>query len=81
MARDWFAEAFGAAASDVRAKLIDEAWFGRNMPEPGRDNDQGGAPGAPSAPAEAGFATWLQTYVRTLESERTAPEPDHGIDR
>ncbi len=27
--RDWFAEAFGAAVSDIRTKLIDEAFFGR----------------------------------------------------
>jgi hypothetical protein len=26
---DWFANAFGEAASDIRQKLIDEAWFGR----------------------------------------------------
>jgi len=28
--RDWFAEAFGGAVSDIRQKLIDEAWFGRH---------------------------------------------------
>lgn len=81
MARDWFAEAFGAAASDVRAKLIDEAWFGRRVPEPGRDNDPGCSPGDHPAPNETGFATWLKTYVRALESEQPAQEPDHGIDR
>lgn len=31
--RDWFTQAFGGAVSDVRAKLIDEAWFGRHSAE------------------------------------------------
>lgn len=26
---DWFARSFGAAVEDVRARMIDEAWFGR----------------------------------------------------
>jgi len=25
----WFARSFGAAVEDVRARMIDEAWFGR----------------------------------------------------
>lgn len=32
--RDWFAEAFGSAVSDIRQKLIDEAWFGRRPVSP-----------------------------------------------
>lgn len=30
---DWFTKAFGAAVEDVRAKLIDEGWFGRSSPQ------------------------------------------------
>lgn len=26
---DWFASAFGSAVEDIRARMIDEAWFGR----------------------------------------------------
>ena len=33
-ASDWIAEMFGEAAADARAKLIDEAWFGRRGAEP-----------------------------------------------
>lgn len=32
---DWFTETFGAAADDIRAKLIDEAWFGRRTADHG----------------------------------------------
>lgn len=38
---DWFANAFGEAASDIRQKLIDEAWFGRR--QPGQRSDSYGA--------------------------------------
>lgn len=45
---EWFARAFGVAASeartaiaDARSKLIDEAWFGRKTPEPHRGHDLG----------------------------------------
>lgn len=45
---EWFARAFGVAASeartaiaDTRSKLIDEAWFGRKSPEPHRQHDLG----------------------------------------
>jgi hypothetical protein len=34
-ARDWAAEMFGDAISDLRAKLVSEGWFGRRVPEPG----------------------------------------------
>jgi len=47
MAR-WFEQAFGAtideakhAIADARAKLLDEAWFGRKTPEPNRQADLG----------------------------------------
>lgn len=39
--RDWFAEAFGGAVADIRAKLIDEAWFGRRTPEQPSRGDLG----------------------------------------
>ena len=29
VARDWFAEAFGAAAADIRRELVEVGWFGR----------------------------------------------------
>ncbi len=30
---DWFTESFGVAVDDIRAKLIDEGWFGRHTAE------------------------------------------------
>ena len=36
----WFTSAFGGAADDIRAKLIDEAWFGRRPPAPQTQNAQ-----------------------------------------
>lgn len=30
----WFSDAFGGAVDDIRAKLIDEAWFSRRPPSP-----------------------------------------------
>lgn len=40
---DWFTKAFGAAVEDIRAKLIDEGWFGRSSPQsppPGQPQDR-----------------------------------------
>lgn len=51
---DWFAEAFGAAVSDIRTKLIDEAFFGRRP-----------APHAPSIHAPEG----TEDYDRTGERD------------
>lgn len=31
---DWFKESFGAAVDDIRAKLIEEGWFGRRTVDP-----------------------------------------------
>lgn len=39
--RDWFAQAFGGAVADIRAKLVDEAWFGRRTAEPSQRGDLG----------------------------------------
>ncbi len=40
--RDWFADAFGGAVSDIRQKLIDEAWFGRRPAAPASSHSHGG---------------------------------------
>jgi hypothetical protein len=29
VARDWFAEAFGAAVADIRREIVEVGWFGR----------------------------------------------------
>ena len=34
MARDWFADAFGAAVDDIRKRLVEEPWFGRDVTPP-----------------------------------------------
>lgn len=65
--RDWFAQTFGQAVADMRAKLIDEAWFGRRVPEPHGPNDLG----------------WSRDDDPSPERETRSQEPDqeHGIDR
>lgn len=80
MARDWFADAFGAAIADIRSKLIDEAWFGRSAES--------------KRPAGIEFGDWLSGDVspvaRNLDADNfwsrereptPTPEQDHGIDR
>ncbi len=37
MSRDWYIDAFGHPIADIRAKLIDEGWFGRRTNEPSHD--------------------------------------------
>lgn len=39
MKRQWFLDSFGAPIADVRAKLIEEAWFGRRVSEPVESKD------------------------------------------
>ncbi len=39
--RDWFTASFGAAVEDIRAKLIDEGWFGRRTAERAARDDLG----------------------------------------
>lgn len=41
MKRQWFLDSFGAPVADVRAKLIEEAWFGRRVSEPFQTKDLG----------------------------------------
>lgn len=70
---DWFRQAFGVAAeearsaiADTRSKLIDEAWFGRRVPEPQRGNDLG----------------WSRhDEGKGREADAPANDRDHGIDR
>lgn len=71
----WFEQAFAAtvdearnAIADARAKLLDEAWFGRKTPEPHRSTDLG----------------WtLSDRDKLQEPEPAAhqPEREQGIDR
>jgi hypothetical protein len=39
MSRDWFIDAFGHPIADIRAKLLDEGWFGRSTAEPAARGD------------------------------------------
>lgn len=41
MKRQWFLDSFGAPVADIRAKLIEEAWFGRRVSEPLQSKDWG----------------------------------------
>jgi len=41
MKRQWFLDSFGAPVADIRAKLIEEAWFGRRVSEPFQSKDLG----------------------------------------
>lgn len=67
------------AVADVRAKLIDEGWFGRRTPDANRAaHDLGWGQGA--SPTLDDFEK--QWAVREPgDGERTAPVPDHGMDR
>lgn len=65
MNRDWFMEAFGAAVSDVREKLM-EGWFGRGA-------DPAGSPGHP---ATIDFGDWLSGDVSPIGSN---PDVDLNI--
>ncbi len=96
MARyDWFADAFGASATDIRQKLVEEAWFGRTVtPRPrgghGRDAEDG-----PMA-ERLGWDRVLheklypdrnadKAFLQSLEAEHVASSDSHqherGIDR
>ncbi len=89
---DWFTKGFGAAVEDVRAKLIDEGWFGRNAPSKGAPeqnrsmtNDVGGhAAGEP--PQDGPFPKEQLQYPEApvkfydFGSTRTPPPspPEHS---
>ena len=51
--RDWFTESFGAALDDIRAKLIDEGWFGRRTADHAARGDLGWSIDHPREPAAA----------------------------
>ncbi len=100
MMAKWYEKAFGAVAdevgaaiSDARTKLIDEAWFGRMgtkpnpaAPAPERDQSPGNDPqgdlfGEPLPPTPYPEAP-VQFY--DLPSDKQAPAPpeqEHDIDR
>jgi hypothetical protein len=62
---DWFARAFGSSVADIRHKLVEEAWFGREVtPRP-----LGGNGREPDERTMAERAGW------------TPPTHEHGIDR
>jgi len=62
---NWFAKAFGATVADIRHKLVEEAWFGREVtPRPFAGNGR-----EPDERTMAERAGW------------TPPAHEHGIDR
>ncbi|MFA5989927.1 MAG: hypothetical protein WC803_10025 [Sphingomonas sp.] len=63
--RDWFAQAFGSAVADIRAKLIDEAWFGRRTPE---------------QPARGDLGWSMTDHPRELAPDHQ-PDQGHDFDR
>ena len=65
--RDWFAEGFGQLVADIRHKLVEEAWFGREV-----------TPSAQaSTPSMAEALGWAQGPPEPSRS----PEPtDHGME-
>jgi hypothetical protein len=89
MPADWFSDAFGKGISDVNAKLIDEAWFGRAQ----RPTGQSGwdrvleEKSFPDKIQDGAFLDWLQSEQGPeLEADRDepavpSPTHDHGIDR
>ncbi|WCT74285.1 hypothetical protein PQ455_03390 [Sphingomonas naphthae] len=73
--QDWFTEAFGSTATDIRQQLVERAWFGEIVtPRPSdraaRDTDQ---------PSIAEMMGW--TRPDTDRGHHSPPPPqDHGID-
>lgn len=72
----WFDRAFGAAVEavgagidDVRAKLLDEGWFGRRTPEPHQQGDL----------LDRLYDRHPEFF--SSEPQQHSPEQDHGIDR
>ncbi len=80
---DFFFGEATRAIGDVRAKLLDEAWFGRKTPE--RDHvgptqglaDLWGGPGKSSGAAQLSFD---ELWGRTTEQKHESPAPDRGFD-
>lgn len=70
MKRDWFTEAFGYPVADIRAKLIDEAWFGRKANEHRHGSDLGW------------FRHDQARFSNAVDPDRNADrQTDRGIDR
>lgn len=87
---DWYARAFGAVAdevgaaiADVRAKLIEEGFWGRKPPEPGRGgHDLGwmrGHEGSGESVLDQLYARDPSQFVQP--QDRDTPEQDHDIER
>lgn len=78
---DWFAEAFGAAVADIRAKLVEEGVWGRKVPEPSSTRYGQGL-----SPVENEPSLLDRLYSNHPEHFAPTPDahghtPDRGIDR
>ena len=69
MARDWFAQAFGAAVDDIRKRVVEEPWFGRAVTPPYRPDR--------TMADELGWTKEGQSP----ETPAPAHDNEHGIDR
>jgi hypothetical protein len=72
----WFARAFGAAVSDMRQRLVEEAWFGRIV-TPRRFAEFGSSKGEPSPAERLG---WDRPGAGE-PMRNAATDQERGIDR
>jgi hypothetical protein len=91
MARNWFAEAFGAAVADIRRELVEVGWFGRaetpNRSDPAADRDRlidfghfGSGEVSPiGRNPDAENYRWIDPP--TIKEAPSPPEQEHGIER
>lgn len=71
--RDWFAEAFGRAVTDIREKLVEEPWFGRRLARPGEH----GRSSADNAPTQGDKTSDKDIHGNDHDRD----DPGQGIDR
>lgn len=78
--RDWFSNAFGATAEDIRHKLVEEGWFGRTVtPRTLRQNHE---PQSEHATLAEQFGWGKPTDERADDRvSRPTPQQDHDLDR
>lgn len=91
VARNWFAEAFGAAVADIRREIVEVGWFGRaekpHSPDPASDRDRlidfghfGSGEVSPiGRNPDAENYRWIDP-PKPKEAP-SPPEQEHGIDR
>jgi hypothetical protein len=77
---DQLAEGVGSAITDIRHKVVEEAWFGREVTGNGHENAPD--PTAETAAPVESQNLWQEKVQQAREqAEKEPPAPDHGIER